>query len=84
MTSVGFAPFDGEWWHFSYGDREWAKYYGRSHAIYSQIAFSSTPSPCRPDSSPTQSRLGTELLEIAPHLMESGSYRKTKLTTQRR
>ncbi|QQR68367.1 MAG: D-alanyl-D-alanine carboxypeptidase family protein [Alphaproteobacteria bacterium] len=57
MTSVGFAPFDGEWWHFSYGDREWAKYYGRSHAIYSQIAFSSTPSPCRPDSSRTQSRL---------------------------
>ena len=24
MLGVGFAPFDGEWWHFSYGDKEWA------------------------------------------------------------
>jgi D-alanyl-D-alanine dipeptidase len=23
MMDVGFAPFDGEWWHFSYGDKEW-------------------------------------------------------------
>lgn len=37
MTSAGFAPFDGEWWHFSYGDREWAKYWGKDHAIYGQI-----------------------------------------------
>jgi D-alanyl-D-alanine dipeptidase len=22
MQSSGFAPYDGEWWHFSYGDRE--------------------------------------------------------------
>jgi D-alanyl-D-alanine dipeptidase len=29
-----FAPFDGEWWHFSYGDREWAKYYEKEKAIY--------------------------------------------------
>jgi D-alanyl-D-alanine dipeptidase len=34
MTQVGFAPFDGEWWHFSYGDKEWAKYYGKANAIY--------------------------------------------------
>lgn len=32
-----FAPFDGEWWHFSYGDREWAKYYEKEKAIYDQI-----------------------------------------------
>ena len=23
---AGFAPYDGEWWHFCYGDREWACY----------------------------------------------------------
>jgi zinc D-Ala-D-Ala dipeptidase len=39
MTAVGFAPFDGEWWHFSYGDKEWAKYYGERAAIYEQVAF---------------------------------------------
>ncbi len=37
MLSVGFAPFDGEWWHFSYGDREWAAYYNRPNAIYGQL-----------------------------------------------
>lgn len=40
MMSVGFAPFDGEWWHFSYGDKEWAKYYGRPAALYEQLEFS--------------------------------------------
>lgn len=39
MMLSGFAPFDGEWWHFSYGDREWAKYYGKPAAIYQQIEF---------------------------------------------
>lgn len=34
MMSAGFAPFDGEWWHFSYGDREWARYWQKSNAIY--------------------------------------------------
>lgn len=37
MLSAGFAPFDGEWWHFSYGDREWAAYYGKPNAIYDQL-----------------------------------------------
>ncbi|MEZ4755041.1 MAG: M15 family metallopeptidase [Bdellovibrionota bacterium] len=37
MLSQGFAPYDGEWWHFSYGDREWAFYYNKSVAIYDQI-----------------------------------------------
>jgi len=36
MMRVGFAPFDGEWWHFSYGDREWAHYYKKKNAIYIQ------------------------------------------------
>ncbi|MFB6182165.1 MAG: M15 family metallopeptidase [Candidatus Magasanikbacteria bacterium] len=37
MLEAGFAPFNGEWWHFSYGDREWAVYYDKNHAIYDQI-----------------------------------------------
>ena len=37
MMKQGFAPFDGEWWHFSYGDKEWAKYYDKPNAIYSTI-----------------------------------------------
>jgi D-alanyl-D-alanine dipeptidase len=37
MISAGFAPFNGEWWHFSYGDREWAAVYGHSHAIFEQV-----------------------------------------------
>ena len=37
LIDVGFAPFDGEWWHFSYGDREWAFYNDESQAIYSQL-----------------------------------------------
>jgi len=39
MIKVGFAPYDGEWWHFSYGDREWAYYYKKPYAIYDQIAL---------------------------------------------
>ncbi|CAM3640296.1 hypothetical protein EDM52_21660 [Brevibacillus invocatus] len=39
MIYAGFAPFDGEWWHFAYGDREWASYYCKPEAIYQQIRF---------------------------------------------
>lgn len=39
MMSAGFAPYDGEWWHFSYGDKEWARFYRRPGALYDQIAF---------------------------------------------
>lgn len=39
MMAVGFAPFDGEWWHFSYGDKEWARYYGAEAALYDQLNF---------------------------------------------
>jgi len=40
MMQVGFAPFDGEWWHFSYGDKEWTRFYDKPAAIYEQIEFS--------------------------------------------
>ncbi len=36
MMEVGFAPYDGEWWHFSYGDKEWAYYYEKNESIYPQ------------------------------------------------
>ena len=38
MIAEGFAPFYGEWWHFSYGDREWAAFYGRT-ALYGPVDF---------------------------------------------
>jgi D-alanyl-D-alanine dipeptidase len=34
MLAEGFAPFYGEWWHFSYGDREWAAFYGKTQSLY--------------------------------------------------
>lgn len=37
LLMVGFAPFDGEWWHFSYGDREWAYYYKKTKTRYDMI-----------------------------------------------
>ena len=40
LVEQGFAPFDGEWWHFSYGDREWAKYYEKENAIYDNSVLS--------------------------------------------
>jgi len=43
MMNAGFAPFNGEWWHFSYGDREWAAFYGKPNAIYSQVEASGKP-----------------------------------------
>ena len=36
MLKAGFIPYDGEYWHFSYWDQEWA-YHTRSHALYAQI-----------------------------------------------
>ena len=39
MTAAGFAPYDFEWWHFSFGDREWACYYQKPEAIYGEIDF---------------------------------------------
>ncbi|MDR0219791.1 MAG: ATP phosphoribosyltransferase [Lachnospiraceae bacterium] len=32
MGEQDFVPYDGEWWHFSYGDKEWAYYNHRKAA----------------------------------------------------
>jgi D-alanyl-D-alanine dipeptidase len=37
MLQEEFAPFDGEYRHFSYGDKERAYYYQKPYAIYNQI-----------------------------------------------
>lgn len=39
MVKENFAPFYGEWWHFSYGDKEWACFYNEEKSIYSPIDF---------------------------------------------
>lgn len=39
MLNAGFAPYNGEWWHFSYGDREWACFYKKPSSLYEQIEF---------------------------------------------
>lgn len=41
MTSAKIAPFDGEWWHFSDGDREAALHFQQLFAIYKQVEFRS-------------------------------------------
>jgi D-alanyl-D-alanine dipeptidase len=37
MTEAGFMPFFGEYWHFMYGDREWAYFSGLDESLYSNI-----------------------------------------------
>ena len=37
MIAENFAPFYGEWWHFSYGDKEWAAFYDKGCAIYENL-----------------------------------------------
>lgn len=37
MMKEGFAPFPGEWWHFSFGDREWAIFYGQPKTFYGPV-----------------------------------------------
>lgn len=41
MIEEGFAPFYGEWWHFSYGDREWAAFYSKPQTLYSPLYIKS-------------------------------------------
>ena len=36
LVDQGFAPYALEWWHFSYGDQNWARFYGFSRAIYGE------------------------------------------------
>jgi D-alanyl-D-alanine dipeptidase len=33
MTQAGFAPYWGEWWHYSFGDKEWAVFYNQAKAM---------------------------------------------------
>jgi len=40
LVRQGLAPFYGEWWHFSYGDREWACFYKKKKALYSEVSYS--------------------------------------------
>lgn len=37
MLSVGFAPHPDEWWHWSFGDDNWARYFGWDYAIYDEV-----------------------------------------------
>lgn len=39
LMAQDFAPFYGEWWHFSYGDREWAYFYKRAASLFSELNF---------------------------------------------
>jgi len=34
MIDAGFAPFDQEWWHYSWGDQDWAAWTGSAVAHY--------------------------------------------------
>lgn len=43
FLEVGFAPFNGEWWHFSYGDKEWAFYYKKPYALYDTVYKEKAP-----------------------------------------
>jgi D-alanyl-D-alanine dipeptidase len=37
MEQAGFANYFEEWWHYSYGDQEWAKTRGKSRALYGSL-----------------------------------------------
>ena len=44
FVEAGFSPFDGEWWHFSYGDREWAyNQPSKTIAHYGQVFLDNHP-----------------------------------------
>ncbi|MDR1341807.1 MAG: hypothetical protein LBK18_00965 [Prevotellaceae bacterium] len=43
MTEAGFMPFFAEYWHFMYGDREWAYFSGFAASLYSPLDFKVLP-----------------------------------------
>lgn len=43
LKEQNFAPYYGEWWHFSYGDKEWAIFYRQPHAIFDQLTLQTVP-----------------------------------------
>ena len=34
LVGVGFTNFPGEWWHFMFGEQEWAAYEGHPYCYY--------------------------------------------------
>ena len=46
MIEQEFAPYDGEWWHFSYGDKEWAFFYKKEKALYNQMKIKDVFKSC--------------------------------------
>lgn len=38
MLGAGFMPFDGEWWHFMFNDKECACLTGQSYARYGPLS----------------------------------------------
>jgi zinc D-Ala-D-Ala dipeptidase len=34
MLDAGFSSLHSEWWHYSYGDQNWAAFYGKPQAMY--------------------------------------------------
>jgi D-alanyl-D-alanine dipeptidase len=39
MMAADFAPYNGEWWHFSHGDREHALWSEEKEAFYTPHSF---------------------------------------------
>lgn len=39
MMRAGFCFYPGEWWHYSFGDRMWAAYLGKTNALYGEVVF---------------------------------------------
>ena len=39
MAKAGFIGYKEEWWHFSYGTKEWAIERNEPHAIYGSAEF---------------------------------------------
>lgn len=37
MESSGFQNYPREWWHYSYGNQEWAAYGNKEHAVYDVV-----------------------------------------------
>jgi D-alanyl-D-alanine dipeptidase len=37
MKNEGFVNYPLEWWHYSYGDKMWASYLNKPHAIYGNV-----------------------------------------------
>lgn len=40
LVSSGFAPYQQEWWHYSYGDQNWAIFAGQEQSLYGEATDS--------------------------------------------